>query len=97
MDIEEKKKIEDALARYISVLADSLRQTSHANDRHAYVAHLAEAAIMFALVHRGEPLSTLKEKMAAEGRSYGWGYLQGSEGEAAEGAFNEFAALVESL
>ena len=95
--MDAKKKIEDALAHYIGVLSDSLRQTSRANDRHVYMAHLAEAAIMFASVHRGEPLSMLKERVAAEVRSYGWGYLEGAEGDAAEGAFRELAALVESL
>jgi hypothetical protein len=52
---------------------------------------------MYALLHRDEPLSMLKEKVAEERHNYGWGYLQGSEGEAAESAFHKFATLIESL
>ena len=88
------KKIEDALTEYINVLAEG---TSYANDRHLYEGHLAKAAIMFAIVHGGEPLSRLKEKVAEERHSYGWGYLQGSAGEAVEAAFHKFATLIESL
>jgi hypothetical protein len=91
------KKIEDALTEYVVILDDSLGRTSFANDRHIYVDHLAAAAIMYAILHRDEPLSRLKEKVAEERHNYGWGYLQGSEGEAAESAFHKFATLVESL
>ena len=91
------KRIEDALTEYVSVLDDSLGHTSYANDRHIYVGHLAAAAIMYAMLHRGEPLSRLKEKVAEERHNYGWGYLQGSEGEGVEAAFDKFASFIESL
>ncbi len=91
------KESEDALTEYVGVLGDSLERTSYANDRHLYLGHLGAAAIMYAILHRGEPMSRLKEKVAEERHNYGWGYLQGSEGEAAEAAFHKFATLIERL
>jgi hypothetical protein len=91
------KEILNALTKYVTALEDSLGRTSYANDRHVYVAHLAEAAAMYALVYRGESLLMLKERVAAERHNYGWGYLQGDEGAATESAFHEFATFVERL
>jgi hypothetical protein len=81
-----------ALAQYIRVLTDSAGRTSKAEDRMAYTKHLAEAAIMFSLAHAGDA-HQLADKVAQERHTFGWGYLSGPEGEAAEAAFQQFAAL----
>ncbi len=89
--------IEDALARYIEVLSTSRSRTTTANDRHVYTEHLAAAALMFASFHTASPIATLKKHVADERRAYGWGFLSGEEGSAAEKAFDEFAKLVEAV
>lgn len=50
---------------------------------------------MFEAVYR-QAIDDLKELVAAERRAFGWGYLSGAEGEAAERAFDNFAKHVES-
>ena len=84
-----------ALTKYVSVLAASAEQTTRAEDRTAYTAHLAEAARMFAALHAGDE-ETFRERIAAERRAYGWGFLSGEVGVAAEAAFDALARLVES-
>ena len=87
----------NALTDYVTVLEDSVGTTSFANDRPIYQRHLAAAATIYAMVHRGASPSKLKEKVAEERHAYGWGYLQGNEGDAAESAFHKFATFVEKL
>jgi len=89
------EEIEKALAEYIIVLRDSFANCHRAEDRPLYEKYLAEAAIMLAEVHLGGSLTKLKERVASERHSYGWGYLSYEEGEAAESAFHKFATLVE--
>ena len=82
-------QLTDTLANYIAVLADSLNKTSQPEDRSSYVRHLSEAAILFSLLHRGASFERLEENIKSEQRNFGWSYLSGSEGEAAETAFAE--------
>lgn len=89
--------IEKALARYVGILSASAKRTTYANDRSTYTKHLAAAAVMFASLHSDSPLEALKEQVADERHSYGWGFLSGEEGSAAERAFHEFAKLVEAV
>lgn len=84
-----------ALAEYISTLAASADRASRAEDRPIYTRHLAEAALMFSDLHSGSH-GTLRERIESERHSYGWGYLTGDAGAAAEAAFDAFARLVES-
>ncbi len=88
------KNITDALAQYITVLADSYDRTSRAEDRPLYLHHLAEAAIIFSLIHQGTSQEAIEEKLASERHGFGWNYLSGPEGDAAERAFVQFDTLV---
>ncbi len=84
-----------ALAEYISVLDRSSRETNRAEDRPRYQQHLASAALMFCAIEKHSSVEKLKELVAAERRSYGWDFLDGPAGKAAEAAFDSFAQLVE--
>jgi hypothetical protein len=84
-----------ALADYIAVLAASADRTTRAEDRSAYTRHLSEAARMFADLH-GRQLDRLRERVAAERHAYGWSYLSGDAGEAAEAAFDALARRIEA-
>jgi hypothetical protein len=90
-----KPDLSSALARYIGVLAVSADATSHAEDRVIYTKHLADAARMFAELHAGR-ISVLRELVESERHGYGWGYLSGDTGAAAESAFDVFARAVEA-
>ena len=88
--------MKSALADYIAVLHTSAAKTHRAEDRDRYQQHLAAAALMYAALEKHRSVAKLKELVASERRSYGWDYLDGSEGKAAEAAFNAFATLVEA-
>ncbi len=90
-----QQELIDALAKYIGVLTEGASRTSRAEDRLLYTKHLAEAAIVFTLIHQDAPPQQVRDKVVQERRAFGWGYLSGSEGEAAEAAFQEFAKLVD--
>lgn len=85
-----------ALADYITSLEAGAAQTHRAEDRARYQQHLAAAALMFAAVEKHKSIEKLKELVASERRSYGWDFLEGSEGKYVEDAFNVFAKLVET-
>ena len=85
----------DALSHYVSVLAASAEHTTRAEDRAVYTGHLAEAARMFAALHAGDE-QALRTLLERERRAFGWGYLSGDTGAAAEAAFATFASLVGS-
>ena len=70
--------------------------THRAEDRNKYQQHLATVALMFAAIVKDRSMPKLKELVAAERHSYGWGFLCESAGEEAEKAFYAFASLVES-
>ena len=89
------EELETALAEYISVLESSAVNTHRAEDRSRYQQHLADAALMYAALKKHRSLEKLKELVASERHGYGWGYLDGPEGDAAEKAFDVFAKLVE--
>jgi hypothetical protein len=83
------------LVDYASVLSKSAEETTRAEDRSVYTQHLAAAAKMFIAAHLGRA-ADLKALVASERRSYGWGYLSGEPGSAAERAFDAFASAIES-
>jgi hypothetical protein len=85
-----------ALDTYIAVLSASSDCTHQAEDRGRYRDHLANAAKLFHLLYRGDMIA-FKELISVEQRSYGWGFLSGDEGAAAEAAFAAFAADVVAL
>ena len=89
------RDLKNALAQYVRVLADSAGSTTYANDRNLYQAHLAEAARIFADLQEGH-LDSVRGRIAGERRAFGWSFLAGPEGEAAERAWHAFASLVES-
>lgn len=78
------------VARYIRILAESLDRTTRAEDRSAYTRHLAAAAMLVALVEAGDS-SGVEGWIDDERRTFGWAYLVGPEGDAAEQAFNDLA------
>jgi len=82
------------LCIYAKVLSKSADATTRAEDRSIYTQHLAAVARMFAAAQDGrrEELETL---IASERHAFGWGYLSGAEGAAAERAFDEFAKTIE--
>ncbi len=90
------ESIRSALADYIAVLGESASSTHRAEDRGRYQAHLATAALMFAAMEKDRSIERVKQLVSSERHSYGWGYLIGSAGDAAEQAFDTFASLVES-
>ncbi len=85
-----------ALADYIAVLESSSASTSRAEDRSRYQQHLASAALMFVALEKQRSIEKLKELVATETRSFGWDFLDGPEGDAAESAFVAFARAIES-
>ena len=89
------KSLIDSLATYIEVLAHSAQMTNRAEDRASYARHLAAAATIFADLHSGR-LSEASEIVRSERHDFGWGYLSGPEGAAADAAFHTFATLIDS-
>ena len=89
------KSLIDSLATYIEVLAHSAQSTNRAEDRATYTRHLAAAATIFADLHSGR-LSEASKIVSSERHSFGWGFLSGPEGAAAEAAFHTFATIIES-
>jgi hypothetical protein len=83
-----------AVAAYIGVLAASADTTDRAEDRSQYEARLASSARLVALLAARHSSETIDAWVESEQRAYGWGYLSGESGEAAERAL---AALTESL
>ena len=88
-------ELKSALAEYIDVLEKSASRTHRAEDRSRYQQHLASAVLMFAALEKHRSIEKLKKVLASERRSYGWDYLDGPEGEAAESAFHALAKLVQ--
>lgn len=84
------------LADYVGVLSKSAAGTSRAEDRAAYMQHLAAAAMMFFLIQKNLPRTTLDKWLSDERRTYGMGFLANNEGRDAESAFQRFAATIES-
>lgn len=84
------------LAKYVAVLSNSLASTHRAEDRSRYRDHLAASAGIFESLYRGDIVST-KQFIADERRSFGWDFLTGEEGAAAESAFSRFADMIENL
>lgn len=88
-------ELQDALAEYVLVLADSADCTHWAPDRPIFQARLAQAARMFAALRGPQPIEALKTLVASERHGYGWGYLSDDAGQRAEQAFDRFALVVE--
>jgi hypothetical protein len=89
------RTLEAALAEYIATLSKSTRNTSRTEDRATYQRHLASAALMFVAIHQDDA-ARLKELIDGASHDFGWGYLSGEEGSAAEGAWVRFADFVRS-
>jgi len=89
-------EIQEALAKYVQALEKGSAATQNANDRPLFLGHLAAAAGMFADLHRGD-MTALARRVVEERRSFGWSFLAGDSGAAAEKAFDEFAKSVEAL
>ena len=85
----------DQLVHYVAVLAQANHDTTRAEDRHAYTARLAAAAELFLATYQHDA-AKLKDLIARERHAYGWSFLSGASGCAAEKAFSEFARLVEN-
>jgi hypothetical protein len=90
-------ELKSALAEYIDALETNASRTHRTEDRSRYQQHLASAALMFAALEKHRSIEKLKKVVASERRSYGWGYLDGPEGEAAESAFYAFEKLVQRV
>jgi len=85
-----------ALDTYIATLTTSSERTRRAEDRSHYRDHLANAALLFHLLHCGDIVG-VRKLVSTEQRSYGKDYLSGDEGAAAEAAFAAFAAFTRGL
>ena len=72
------------------MLEQSSQTTTRTEDRGRYQQHLAVTAQLFIALRGNRPLAGLKELLASETRSYGWDYLDGDAGQAAERTFEYF-------
>ena len=84
----------DELAEYIGVLSTSLEKTNHAQDRSAYERHLEAAASIRESLRQAD-FHQARQEVASEERNFGWSFLPGEEGRAAEAAFVRFKTLFE--
>jgi hypothetical protein len=82
-----------AATRYVDALSSSLDSTREAGDRARYQEHLAQAARLVSILDRGAE-EQLAKWIDAEEHSYGWSYLAGDEGDAAERAFVELVTAL---
>jgi hypothetical protein len=89
--------LKDELARYIGVLSESAAHTTRAEDRTAYMQHLAAAALMFFLLQKSMQPPALEKWLADERHAFGWSFLAGLEGKETEAAFERFAVAVEKV
>jgi hypothetical protein len=80
----------DDLADYVNVLSTSMEETKRAEDRSAYLRHLAAAALIFQRLQQSN-LPEATEQVATEQQAYGRSFLDGEQGKAAEAAFTRFA------
>jgi len=87
--------LEDALADYIAILDRCATATTRTEDRSVYQGHLAAAAMMFVAIRQNDSES-LQRLVDSERRGFGWGYLSGDEGAAAETAWTRFVDAVRS-
>lgn len=94
--IDESTDLVCACAKYILELDGFARRTNYASDRKHYAAHLEVAAVICAELYLHGTSTRVRDLIASERHSYGWGYLQGDYGENAEKAFHRFAALFDS-
>lgn len=94
--MDDRRKMEDALALYISVLRHSATVTREAQDRLAYSDHLAKAALLFEAIHKGDS-SHVSRLLEEEGKYFGRSFLAGEEGKEAETAFSRFADEIRAM
>ena len=85
----------EELVRYVAVLVQANHDTTRAEDRHAYTAHLAAAAELFLAAYQHDA-AKVGDLLARERHAYGWGFLSDVPGNAVERAFSEFARFVKS-
>jgi hypothetical protein len=96
MDRSNREQLLEELSQYVAVLMKSAEETQRSEDRQKYTAHLASAAVIFHHLQI-ESWTSLQQKLANEKRSFGWDYLDGIAGVAAESAFEIFAARVDAM
>lgn len=84
----------DDLAEYVNVLSTSMEKTRRAEDRSAYLRHLAAAALIFQRLQQSN-LPEAREQVLAEQQAYGRSFLDGEEGKTAEAAFTRFATSLD--
>src|SRR5882762_2284706 len=84
----------DDLAEYVDVVSTSMDKTRRAEDRPAYVRHLAAAALIFQSLQQSN-LPRALEQVAAEEQAFGRSFLDGEAGSAAEAAFARLAKCVD--
>lgn len=89
MNRSNREQLLDELSRYVAVLMKSADETRRSEDRQKYTAHLASAAVIFHHL-RSEDWTAVQRTVAAEKRSFGWDFLDGAAGSAAEHAFSAF-------
>jgi hypothetical protein len=82
------------IAEYISVLSASLEKANSVQDRSAYERHLAAAASIRESLRQCN-FQQARQQVASEERDFGWSFLPGEEGRAAESAFVHFKRLFE--
>ncbi len=80
------------LAEYISVLSASLEKANNVQDRSVYERHLAAAASIRQSLRQSD-FHQASQQVANEERNFGWSFLPGEEGKAAEAAFMRFKKL----
>jgi hypothetical protein len=85
--------VEEALIAYIDALRAARSATRRPEERQFCLNRLAAAAEMFAFFRSGDQTALLRI-VEDERRSFGWSYLSGAQGEAAERTFARFAATV---
>ena len=83
----------DDLAEYIDVVSTSMDKTKRAEDRSAYVRHLAAAALIFQSLQQSN-LPKAREQVAVEQQAFGRSYLDGEEGSATEAAFTSIGETI---
>ena len=83
----------DDLAEYINVLSTGMKKTKNAQNRSLYLEHLAAAALIFQSLQQSN--FQRAQQVAEEQRQFGWSFLPGEEGSAAEAAFVGFKKLFE--
>lgn len=91
------RDLERAIGRYCDVLTRSLDRTDRAEDRDRYRRHLAEVARWIGMIHGGSDRGEIVARIRRVERAFGWSFLAGPSGEAAEAAKERLLAEVREV